>query len=79
MRVFYISSLEGHAVVSYGGAWPGDWSDVKPGSDLDVSHAYSADLQFDVKGVHFSAGQGLGQVVGHSAEWFTTLSFDAIF
>ncbi len=79
VKIFYISSLQFKSFFSYGGAWSGGLSDFEAKDDFIFSHSYAADLNFDVKGIHFSAGQGIGQVAGQPLEAFMTFSFDAIF
>lgn len=79
VRIFYLSSLNFKSFFSYGGAWSGSYDSLTPKTDLIFSHSYAADLNFDVKGVHFSAGEGVGQVLGQPMEVFMTFSFDAIF
>jgi hypothetical protein len=76
IRIFYVGRLDFTAFFSYTGAWFGSFSDISKVSMIKA-HGYNLNLNFDVKGVNFSSGFGVGQVVGKKMESFGTFGFSS--
>ncbi|MEI8025109.1 MAG: hypothetical protein WCI18_02060 [Pseudomonadota bacterium] len=76
--IFYFDRLDFTAFFNYGGAW--NQQPTPPsGTVLKAAHGYNLDLQFENKGVKFTAGLGVGQLVGNPFEAFAKFSFDNYF
>ena len=76
--IFYFDRLDFTAFFNYGGAW--NQRPTPPsGTVLKAAHGYNLDLQFENKGVKFTAGLGVGQLVGNPFEVFAKFSFDNYF
>ncbi len=76
IRIFYVGRLDFTAFFSYTGAWFGSFSDISKVSMIKA-HGYNLNLNFDVKGVNFSSGFGVGQVIGKKMESFGTFGFSS--
>ena len=77
IRIFYVGRLDFTAFFSYTGAWYGEFKDVSKVSMIKA-HGYNLNLNFDVKGVNFSAGGGVGQVIGKKLEVYGTFGFSSL-
>lgn len=76
--IFYFNRLDFSAFYNYGGAW--SQSMLPPSTNrLIAAHGYNLDLQFENKGVKFTAGLGTGQIFGRPLEFFAKFSFDNYF
>lgn len=76
IKIFYVGRLDFTAFFSYTGAWYGSMSDISEVSMIRA-HGYNLNLDFDVKGVNFSMGLGVGQIIGKNFEAFGTFGFSS--
>ncbi len=74
--ILYFYELRFSSFVNYGGAWR---QGELPRDRMLLAHAYSLDLLFENKGIHFNLGLGVGQVRPNRGQLFLNAGLDLMF
>ncbi len=75
--IFYLDQVHYTAQVHLGGAWYARQALQR--ENILLSHNHSLEALFENKGVNFSLGGGVGQVVNEPLRTYASLKFDAVF